>query len=82
MARRKSRTPARASAARAGSTPPSISDQRLAEEDPGKLFTDDGLKAHDTERVGAMAPDTDPPDGGPRTYPPLRARPPRPLRAR
>lgn len=54
--------------------PPSASDEQLARSDRGKLFTDDGLKARDTERVGSMAPDTDPPDGNPRTYPPLRPR--------
>ena len=64
------KTPSRgAPGARPGGTPPSVSDERLARSDRGKLFTDDGLKARDTERVGAMAPDTDPPDTGPRTYP-------------
>jgi hypothetical protein len=62
-------------AGRAGSTPPSLSDERLARSDRGKLFTDDGRKVRDVERVGAMAPDTDPPDSGPRTYPPLRPKP-------
>jgi len=56
-------------------TPPSISDEQLARSDRGKLFAADGRKARDTERVGAMAPDTDPPDTGPRTYPRPRARP-------
>jgi hypothetical protein len=62
-------------AARAGSTPTSLSDERLARSDRGKLFSDDGRKVRDIERVGAMAPDTDPPDSGPRTYPPLRSKP-------
>lgn len=43
-------------------TPRSISDEQLAESDPRKLFTDDGCKTRNLERVGAMAPDTDPPD--------------------
>ncbi len=30
----------------------------------GKLFADDGRKVRDTERVGAMSPDTDPPEPG------------------
>jgi hypothetical protein len=54
---------------RTGGTSPSVSDEQLAQSDHGKLFTEDGLKAHDTERVGAMTPDTDPPDSGPKTYP-------------
>ena len=68
-------------AGRAGSTPPSLSDEQLARSARGKLFTDDGRKVRDLERVGAMAPDTDPPDSGPRTYPPLRPkqRPARPV---
>jgi hypothetical protein len=43
-------------------TPLSLSDEQLARSDPRKLFTDDGRKARNTERVGAMAPDTDPAD--------------------
>jgi hypothetical protein len=58
MATRK--TPSRSEPSRTGSTPPSVSDEELARSDEGKLFTDDGRKAHDTERVGAVAPDTDP----------------------
>ena len=69
---------------RTGGTAPSVSDEQLAQSDHGKLFTEDGLKAQDTERVGAMAPDTDPPDSGPRTYPasarPTVRRPQRPVR--
>jgi len=53
-----------AAAARAGGTPPSISDELMARSDRGKLFTDDGRKVRDTGRVGAMTPDTDPPDSG------------------
>jgi hypothetical protein len=45
-------------------TPPSISDQLLAQSDRGELFAD-GLKIRDTERVGAMTPDTDPPEPAP-----------------
>jgi len=48
-----------------GRTPPSISDEQLARSDHGKLFADDGRKVRNTERVGAMAPDTDPPEPGP-----------------
>jgi hypothetical protein len=58
MATRK--IPSRSEPSRTGSTPPSVSDEELARSDEGKLFTDDGRKAHDTERVGAVAPDTDP----------------------
>ena len=59
MATRK--TPSRsAESSRTGSTPPSVSDEELARSDEGKLFTDDGRKAQDTERVGAVAPDSDP----------------------
>lgn len=58
MATRK--TPSRSEPSRTGSTPPSVSDEELARSDEGKLFTDDGRKAHETERVGAVAPDTDP----------------------
>jgi hypothetical protein len=32
----------------------------MARSDPGTLFDTDGRKLHDTERVGAMTPDTDP----------------------
>jgi hypothetical protein len=58
-----------------GSTSPSVSDERMGGSDPGRLFTDDGRKVRDLERVGAMSPDTDPPDSGPKTYPPLHAKP-------
>ena len=60
---------------KAGSTPPSVSDELMDGDDPGELFTDDGRKVRDVERVGAMAPDTDPPDTGVRTYPPERKKP-------
>lgn len=59
MTRRKRRSRSKPPAT---GTPPSISDEQLAESDRGRLFTDDGFKARDTERVGAVAPDTDPPD--------------------
>jgi hypothetical protein len=48
--------------------------------DPGRLFTDDGRKLRDLDRVGAMSPDTDPPDSGPKTYPPLHSKPRKPAR--
>jgi hypothetical protein len=46
-------------------TPASVSDEQLARSDRGKLFTEDGRKVRDIARVGAMAPDTDPPDSPP-----------------
>jgi hypothetical protein len=49
---------------RTGTTPPSVSDERAARTDPGKLFADDGRKVRDTERVGAMSPDADPSEHG------------------
>jgi len=56
-------------------TPDSVSDEQLARSDRGKLFTDDGRKVRATARVGAMTPDTDPPDSGPPPDPQLRRRP-------
>lgn len=56
-------------AARLGGTPPSSSDERLARSDHGELFAGDGRKLRDTERVGAMAPDTDAPDSDPLIVP-------------
>jgi hypothetical protein len=44
-----------------GGTPLSISDEIMARSDPGELFAD-GRKIRNTERVGAMTPDTDPPE--------------------
>ena len=58
-----------------GRTPPSISDEQLARSDHGKLFADDGRKVRNTERVGAMAPDTDPPEPGPPRTPAGTAEP-------
>ena len=46
-------------------SPRSVSDEKLAQHDRGPLFTEDGRKHKDTERVGAVAPDTDPPEGEP-----------------
>lgn len=60
---------------KAGSTSPAVSDELMDGDDPGELFTDDGRKTQDVERVGAMSPDTDPPDTGVRTYPPDRKKP-------
>jgi hypothetical protein len=54
---------------RAGSTQPSITEELMDGDDPGELFSDDGRKTQDVERVGAMSPDADPPDTGVRTYP-------------
>jgi hypothetical protein len=59
---RRTTLPRGATAARAGGTPPSISDEIMARSDRGKLFAADGRKLRNTERVGAMAPDTDPPE--------------------
>ncbi len=69
-------TKTRAPGVRPGETPPSISDEQLARSDRGKLFADDGRKVRNTERVGAMAPDTDPPDAGPPVNPAFRTRDP------
>jgi hypothetical protein len=60
---------------KAGTTSPAVSDELMDGDDPGELFTDDGRKTQDVERVGAMAPDTDPPDSGVRTYPAERKKP-------
>jgi hypothetical protein len=68
-----------ATAARPGGTPPSISDEILARTDRGKLFAADGRKLRNTERVGAMAPDTDPPEPGPLLDAASRHRPLRPV---
>jgi hypothetical protein len=55
-------------------TPPSISDELLARSDPGELFAD-GLKIRDSQRVGAMTPDTDPPEPAPPLDPSRSASP-------
>lgn len=74
--RHKKQTPSRKEEhGHAGSTPPSVSDELMDGDDPGELFTDDGRKTQDIERVGAMSPDTDPPDTGVRTYPADRKKP-------
>jgi hypothetical protein len=76
---RRTTLPRGATAARAGGTPPSISDEIMARSDRGKLFAADGRKLRNTERVGAMAPDTDPPEPGPLPDAASRHRPLRPV---
>jgi hypothetical protein len=55
----------------------SISEELRARSARGKLFTPDGRKLRDIGRVGAMAPDTDPPDTGPPAHPASHRPPPR-----
>lgn len=42
-----------------------MTDENVTEPDRGKLFEDDGRKARNTDRVGAVTPDTDPPEPPP-----------------
>jgi hypothetical protein len=48
------------------------SDDQVHELDGDREFTDDGRKLNESERVGGMAPDSDPDRHAPRTRKPAR----------